>query len=122
MLKAGDIVLVDFPGVTGVKNRPAIVVSTDLYHLYRPDVVLCLLTTRIASATAPTDYVLQDWETAGLHHPSASRSFFARVPAAEVASIGHLSDRDWQEVQARLKLALAVPWSEENTTLGNKDH
>jgi len=23
--------------------------------------------------------------------------------------IGHLSDRDWQQVQARLKLALAVP-------------
>jgi hypothetical protein len=29
--------------------------------------------------------------------------------ASIVKVIGHLSDRDWQEVQARLKLALAVP-------------
>ena len=108
MLKPGDVVLVDFPGVTGVKNRPAIVVSTDVYHTHRPDVIVGLLTTQIASATAPTDYVLQDWATAGLHRPSASRCFLATVPSTTVVPIGYLSDRDWQEVQARLNLALAV--------------
>jgi len=102
-------VLVDFPGVTGVKNRPAIVVSTDLYHLHRPDIIICLLTTQIAAATAPTDYVLQDWAAAGLRRPSASRSFLATVPVVGSMHIGHLSDGDWQQVQARLKLALAVP-------------
>jgi mRNA interferase MazF len=55
MMQAGDVVLVDFPGVTEVKNRPAIVVSTDLYHSHRPDIIIALVTTQIASATAPTD-------------------------------------------------------------------
>jgi len=108
MLKAGDVVLVDFPGVTEVKNRPAIVVSTDVYHAHRPDIIIGLLTTRIASATAPTDYVLQDWVEAGLHRLSAARCFLATVPVTGAVLIGHLSGRDWQEVQARLKLALAV--------------
>jgi mRNA interferase MazF len=107
-MNAGDVVLVDFPGVTGVKTRPAIVVSTNLYHSHRPDIIVALLTTQIAPATAPTDYVLQDWAAAGLRRPSASRAFLATVPVAGAIHIGHLSDRDWQEVQARLKLALAV--------------
>jgi mRNA interferase MazF len=108
MLNAGDVITADFPGITGVKKRPAIVISTDIYHTHRPDVVICLVTTQIASATAPTDYVLRDWASAGLHRPSASRSFLATVPATQITLIGHLSDRDWQEVKARLNLALEV--------------
>ena len=109
MPKAGDVVTADFPGVTGIKRRPAIVVSTDTYHTHRPDVIICLLTTQIASATAPTDYLLRDWKAAGLRRPSASRSFLATLPATDVTPMGRLSNRDWREVQARLKLALAVP-------------
>jgi mRNA interferase MazF len=108
VLKAGDVVVADFPGVTGIKRRPAIVVSTDLYHSHRPDVIICLLTSQVAAATAPTDYVLQDWTAAGLHRPSAARSFLATLPAVGIVATGQLSDRDWQEVQARLKLALAI--------------
>ena len=45
---------------------------------------------------------------AGLHNPSAFRTFLATLPAPNVNVIGHLSERDWQEVQARLRIALAV--------------
>ena len=31
-LKPGDVVIADFPGVTGVKRRPAVVSSTVDYH------------------------------------------------------------------------------------------
>lgn len=108
-LKPGAVVTSNFAGVTGAKKRPSIVVSTTTYHTHRPDVILCLLTTQIGKATAPTDYLLQDWAQAGLRQASAARCFFVTIPAAETVLIGHLSDRDWQEVQARLKLALAVP-------------
>ena len=108
MIKPGDVVTVDFPGALGIKRRPAVVVSTDIYHTYRPDVVLGLLTTQITEATEPTDYVLQDWSVAGLHNLSAFRVFLATLPAASVLKIGHLSDRDWQEIQLRLHAALAV--------------
>ena len=36
----GDVVTVDFMGATGVKRRPAVVVSSERYHQHRPDLVL----------------------------------------------------------------------------------
>jgi hypothetical protein len=71
-------------------------------------VIVAELTTKVASATAPTDYVLQDWSAAGLHHPSAFRLYLNTPRVMAPTLIGHLSDRDWQEVQVRLRLGLAV--------------
>jgi mRNA interferase MazF len=109
MPNPGDVVIAPFPGAVKTKPRPVVVVSTALYHSVRPDLVLGLLTTDLASSTKPTDYVLQDWAAAGLHRPSAFRAFLVTVPAALVTPPrGQLSARDWQEVQVRLRLALAV--------------
>ena len=107
MLRPADVVLAAFPGHEGVKRRPTVVVSTDLYQSTRPDVILALLT-QVARANAPADYVLQDWKAAGLHHPTAFRAYLGTVLSANPVLIGHLSDRDWREIQARLRLALAV--------------
>jgi mRNA interferase MazF len=109
MLSAGDTVLVDFPGATGIKRRPAVVLSTPLYHLHRPDVIVGLLTTKVHMTTAPTDYVLQDWAAAGLHQPSAFRSYIVTPDDGSLPSMGRLSARDWQTVQACLACALALP-------------
>lgn len=109
MIQAGDVVTVDFPGARGLKRRPAVVVSTDAYHAVRPDVIVGILTSQIARATAPTDYLLKDWTAAGLRQPSAFRAFLVTIPATSVRVIGHLSELDWQGVQARLKLAISVP-------------
>ena len=108
MPQPGDVVVVDFVGATGVKRRPAVVLSSDLYHVHHPDVALGTVTTQVSAATTPTDYVLQDWSAAGLHAPSAFRAYIGTYLASAVKVIGHLSDHDWQEVQSRLKLALAV--------------
>jgi len=108
MIKPGDVVTVDFPGARGIKRRPAVVVSTDTYHKTRPDVILSLLTSQVAVATGPTDYVLQDWQTAGLRRPSAFRTFLATLPTASLTTIGHLSEQDWRKVQGCLQVALAV--------------
>ena len=32
LLIPGDVVVVDFPGVMGLKRRPAVVLSSDVYH------------------------------------------------------------------------------------------
>src|SRR5919108_4650221 len=69
MPEPGDVVTVDFVGATGVKRRPAVVVSSRFYHAHRPDLILAVLTTQVITATAPTDYVLQDWAAAGLRRP-----------------------------------------------------
>jgi mRNA interferase MazF len=108
MVKPGDVVTVDFPGMTGIKRRPAVVVSTEIYHRTRPDVILGLLTSQVAAATGPTDCLLQDWQAAGLRSPSAFRAFLATMPTASLTTIGHLSDQDWQKVQGCLRIALAI--------------
>ena len=94
MADPGDVVTVDFPGARGVKRRPAVVVSSRLYHQHRPDLVLAVLTTNLPAASTPMDHVLQDWDKAGLHQPSAFRSYFGMALSSNVRVIGHTSDRD----------------------------
>ncbi len=108
MPKPGDVVSVDFPGTQGIKRRPTIVVSTETYHSTRPDIIVGILTSQVDKATSPTDYILQDWKSAGLHNPSAFRVFLATIPSANTNEIGHLSERDWRQVQTRLLLAIAI--------------
>jgi mRNA interferase MazF len=109
IIKPGMVVAVDFPGAMGIKRRPTVVVSTVVYHAARPDVIFAVVTSQITGVTGPTDYLLQDWSAVGLRRPSAFRSYLATLPATSIMTvIGQLSDRDWQEVQARLRIALAV--------------
>jgi len=109
MADPGDVVTVDFLGATGPKRRPAVVVSSALYHQHRPDLVLGVLTSQVARATTPLDYLLQDWACAGLRQPSAFRAYFGMATPTAVRVIGHLSARDWAGVQACLIQAFALP-------------
>lgn len=108
-LKAGDVVVADFPGITGVKRRPAVVISSDAYHLHRPDILLGAITTNLAAAKTPMDFALNDWAVAGLRRPSAFRTFLVTLPQGQIlAPIGRLSNADWLAVQARLRQAIVV--------------
>jgi mRNA interferase MazF len=108
LFNAGDVVTIDFPGVTGIKRRPAVVLSSAVYHAARPDLVVELITSRSVPA-GPTDYVLQDWSAAGLRLPSTFRSFFATLPpTAHPTAVGRLSARDWNGVRACVQAALAA--------------
>jgi mRNA interferase MazF len=107
VLNSGDLVSVDFPGVTGIKRRPAIILSSATYHAIRPDIIVGLITSQ-AKKLGETDYILQDWAVAGLQIESIFRSFIVTLPrSANIIQIGHLSERDWQAVRACLKIAFA---------------
>lgn len=105
-IKAGAVVTVDFPGVTGIKRRPAIVVSTQTYQSTRPDIIVGLLTSQTSGETQPSDYLLLDWKEAGLRKLSLFRTFLATLPASSVTVVGQLSARDWQAIQRCLRTAL----------------
>jgi mRNA interferase MazF len=99
LLKPGEVVIVDFPGVMGMKRRPAVVVSSDAYHSARPDVIVGLITSQVAGST---DRALADWSAAGLRLPSLFRSFLVTVPRTAVyhdqASIDKfLREPRWQK-------------------------
>jgi len=106
MLKAGDVVVVNFVGAKITKPRPAVVLSSDEYHRQRPDVILGVLTTDIAASTATTDHILQDWRGAGLRVPSAFRSYVGTQLQTSARRIGRLSDADWKSVQECVRRAI----------------
>jgi len=109
MIDPGSIVLVDFPGVHRSKRRPAVVISTVLHQTTHGDIVVSELTSNLSQATGPTDYILQDSAAAGLHKASAFRLHVITKPISAIRRlVGKLTDRDWQEVQSRLRLGLAV--------------
>jgi mRNA interferase MazF len=108
LFNPGDVVAVNFPGVAGIKRRPAVVVSSSVYHGARPDLIVGLITSQTATAIGPTDCLLQDWGQAGLRVPSAFRCFLVTLPpTTNPVLVGHLSARDWQGVRACVKTALA---------------
>ena len=107
VLNSGDLVSVDFPGVTGIKRRPAVILSSATYHAIPPDIIVGLITSQI-KGLGDTDYILQDWAVAGLRVESIFRSFIVTLPrSANIIQIGHLSERDWQAVRACIKIAFA---------------
>lgn len=88
MPEPGDVVTVDFLGATGIKRRPAVVISSKDYHANRRDVILGILTTNTSAASQSTDHVLQEWSAAGLHAPSAFRSYFGMASPSAVRVMG----------------------------------
>jgi hypothetical protein len=78
-------VVVDFPGVTGIKRRPTVLVSSDVYHSARPDVIVGLITSQVAGSIGSTDHALADWSAAGLRLPSLFRSFLVTLPIPDLA-------------------------------------
>jgi len=107
----GDVVLVPFPfsDLSATKVRPAIVVSGSLYHVTEPDLILAAITSKIATATGPLDYVLSDWQAAGLRYPSALKPvLFTLDPARVLHRVGTLTPMDLTEVDQRLRRALEL--------------
>ena len=98
-LKPGDVVIGAFPGVQTTKARPAVVLSTESYHLDRPDVIVGIIPTQDPRPSAPADCLLADWTVAGLHAPSWFRMFLGTLPRTSVRKLGRLSPRDWTAVQ-----------------------
>ncbi len=102
MPSPGDVVVVVFPGAVATKSRPAVVVSSALYHATRPDCVLAIVTSNLTSADTAFDHVLVDWAVAGLHRPSAVRSYFAMAESAGLRVVGALSERDWTAIRTQV--------------------
>jgi mRNA interferase MazF len=69
----GDLVLVPFPFTdqTGIKKRPAVVVSSDVYQSQRPDVVLMAVTSQLLRpAGAVGEVLITEWRSGRCRGPS----------------------------------------------------
>lgn len=107
--EAGDVVLVPFPyrDRNAASTRPAVVVSCRAYNA-TDDLVIAAITSHPGRSS--WDYELQDWGLAGLRLPSTVRMLLATVATSRVQlTVGRLSDRDWTEVQQRVRDVFAWP-------------
>lgn len=94
-------------GAVQTKVRPAVVIASTTYLAERPDVLVGILTTRPPKPPASTDCLLQDWQGAGLRAESHFRAYVLTVHRSELTIIGHLSERDWNNVKACVGSAFA---------------
>jgi hypothetical protein len=86
-----------------------VVVSGALYHATEPDLLLAALTSKVAAATGPLDYLLGDWRAAGLRYPSALKPvLFTLDPARVIYRVGALAPADLAQVDQRLRRALEL--------------
>jgi mRNA interferase MazF len=108
LLKAGDVAFGLLPGAAMTKVRPGVVVSSDQYLAEHPDVVLGILTTQMPKMTSSSDFVLQDWQLAGLRASSCFRCYFVTVHRSNLTTFGRLSARDWANVQGCIRTAIAL--------------
>lgn len=106
-MKPGEIVLVRFPfsDLESSKKRPALVLSQSNVTARVGVVTIAMVTSKIEGLKFPGDHRLQDWESAGLLHPSLVRmSKIATVENDLIdKSLGRLSARDIESLRAVFK-------------------
>lgn len=107
-MKPGDVVVGMLAGAAETKVRPAVVIASGTYLVERPDVLIGLLTTKLARAATSTDYVLLDWQAAGLRTASCFRAYVLTIHRSELTVIGHLTERDWRQVRVCVRAAFAI--------------
>jgi mRNA interferase MazF len=107
-LRPGDVVVGVLAGALETKVRPAVVIASSTYLVERPDVLVGILTTKTPKPVTSTDCILIDWRLAGLRAESHFRAYVLTMHRSELTVIGHLSDRDWSHVRARVRAAFAI--------------
>jgi mRNA interferase MazF len=93
----GDVVLVasPFTNLQTTKQRPAVVISNAAYQQNRPDVILLAITSQIRQPLAFGEYLLQDWQLAGLLKPSVLKPLIATLEQTQIIrTLGQLSAND----------------------------
>src|SRR2546421_12759525 len=103
-----EVILVRYPfsNLSGAKVRPAIVVNAP--HVSQ-DLIIVPLTSRVLTLLAG-EFVLTDWQAAGLNVPSAvKRGLYTVHQSLVMKSIGKLSGADAGHLENALRTWLGLP-------------
>ncbi|HET9680136.1 MAG TPA: type II toxin-antitoxin system PemK/MazF family toxin [Gammaproteobacteria bacterium] len=106
-----DIVLVRFPftNQNGVKQRPAVVISTATYNENKPDVILLAITSQISKLSVFGEANIQDWQAAGLLKPSVLKPvIFTAEKTIVRKTLGQLNVNDQQQLRKLIQQIVVV--------------
>jgi mRNA interferase MazF len=102
----GDIVLVPFPfsDQPTVKKRPAVICSSDPHNEISPDVIIMAITGQTKGVIGIGEFLMKDWQSAGLVKPSAVKSSISTIEQRLVLKkLGRLSHQDLSALEKALK-------------------
>jgi mRNA interferase MazF len=106
----GDLVLVPFPFTdqAGIKKRPAVVVSSDVYQSQRPDVVLMAVTSQLLRpAGAVGEVLITEWQKAGLPKASLIKPVLTTIETRLILrKLGELQEPDRTALRQALNAIL----------------
>ena len=106
----GDVVLVSFvfSEETGVKRRPAVIVSSDAYHQGREEAIIAAITSR-TDRLLVGDHLIGEWRAAGLLFPSVATGIIRTIKQGMIArKLGVLSQVDMQAIDGKLRVVLGL--------------
>lgn len=93
----GEVVLVPFPFTdqSGLKKRPAVVVSSSGYNANRRDLIIMAITSQVRQPPGFGEALVADWQAAGLIKPSVMKPVFTTIEQGLVVrTMGTLSAND----------------------------
>ncbi|MBI5605042.1 MAG: type II toxin-antitoxin system PemK/MazF family toxin [Deltaproteobacteria bacterium] len=102
----GDVILVPFPfsDQSAAKKRPATIISSDAYNHISQDIVIMAVTGQIRGHIGVGEFLIEDWQPAGLLRPSAVKSAISTVEQRLVIKIlGKFSMKDLSALEKALK-------------------
>jgi mRNA interferase MazF len=105
----GDVVVVKFPftNQTALKQRPAVVVSSQSYNGANRDVILMAITSQLSRQGSSGEIWIADWRSAKLLKPSAIKPVIATVQQSLVMrSLGKLQPADKAALRTMLQAIL----------------
>ena len=106
--KRGDVVLVTFvfADKTGVKLRPAVIVSSEAYHSGRDEVIIEAISSR-TDRILLGNYLIKDWRRAGLLFPSVATGAVRTMKQNMIArKLGSMPSPEMKAIDDNIRLAL----------------
>lgn len=106
----GTVVLVNFvfSDESGVKHRPALILSTDRYHRSRQEAIVAAITSNITRLLVG-DCKVRAWREAGLLYPSVVTGIVRTVKQDMISrKLGTLAASDLQTVKRKLHEILTL--------------
>lgn len=93
LFKYGDVVLIGFPftDLSGIKQRPALVISSNWYNDKGNDIILAAITSHITSKTERDEYLL-----------SIADQKIAGLPKQSIVKLGKLVTIDQRLIRKKL--------------------
>jgi mRNA interferase MazF len=104
----GNVILINFifSDESGIKLRPAVVVSSNNYLRGRKEAVIAAITSQIDRLLSG-DHLISDWKVAGLLFPSVATGIIRTVKQEMVSrKLGIMPVKDMQAIDKKLRAML----------------